>query len=228
MNEKTTLAEFLAEMRDVAGAENLVRRVCASTFDEFVEILHSDLDQIVREMEREPNRHSDADEDGLTYHVATALRQRFYSAHQGKSSGGSVDLTVTGRRPAFSWTGEAKIFNTLTAVRQGFLQLDTRYRPADIENAKVGMLIYINRPKAANLMGEWREEMEKMGLAAMTTSDCAQRPNMAFYSFHAANYSGLPVSTRHMGVALYHLPEDKSGLTAKKYKKRRTELEQRG
>ena len=217
ISEKTTLAELAALMGHVPGGSGFVPRITADTFDKFVVALHNDLDDIVRSMESNPERHYHCNEDGITYHVQQMLRQRFYRATQGTFSGGSVDLTVEGVRPDFVWTCEAKIFHSLPAVRQGFLQLDTRYRPANVEHAKVGMLIYIKRPRSADLMGAWKGDMAEMGLDSLQIDECVNRPRLAFHSTHVAQYSALPVSTRHMSITLYQIPEDKSGVGSAKH-----------
>lgn len=212
-----TMDEFAARMQAVPGGENLLARLAARTFEDFVTILYADLDDIIKLMESNPQRHQPDDEDKLTYFVASMLRQRQYRARQGEVRGGSVDLTVEGHKDAFVWTSEAKIFYSLPAVREGFLQLHTRYSPADLEHHKTGLLIYIKREGSADLMKTWRDELGAMSLKDLRTDDCPTRPKLAFLSEHKSRRSGLSAVTRHMSVSVFQDPEDKSGRTAKKH-----------
>lgn len=220
MSEKQTLAELEAAMESVPGGAKFLQRVVVSSFEQFIALLHEDIDDIVREMESNPDHLQEANEDGLTYFIEVMLRQRSYRAAKGARSGGSIDLSVYGRLEGFSWIAEAKIFTSIPAVREGFLQLHTRYRPADIERAKVGMLIYIRREHPRKLMEDWRAEMASMDLRELTFHACAARPHTAFYTVHSPTYSDIPTETRHVSISLYHKPLDTSGRTAQKYRQR--------
>lgn len=212
-----TLAELDMQMRSVPGGKNFVARMFAKTFDEFVDVLHQDIDEVIKAIESNPQRHAVEDEDGLTYFIATMLKQRYYRTCQGATRGGSVDLTVEGRHEDFVWTSEAKIFHSLSNLREGFLQLHTRYSPANLLHDKSGLLIYIRRPDAAGLMRTWRSEMPKLDFDDIETADCSLRPGLAFVSTHKSTRSGLPATTRHISVSVYQDPLDKSGLNAKKH-----------
>jgi hypothetical protein len=220
VNERQTLGELQAIMASVPGGKRFIERVNASSFEQFVSLLHEDINDIVREMEANPDHHQDTDEDGLTYFIEALLRQRSYRAAKGTRNGGSIDLTVTGRLEGFSWIAEAKIYTSLTAVKEGFLQMHTRYRPADIEKAKVGMLIYIRREHPKKLMDEWRAELKEMDLIDLNFVSCTTRPNTAFFTIHTPVHSDIATETRHVSVSLFHKPMDKSGRAAKKYRNR--------
>lgn len=220
-DESITWGELNAMFRSTPGGKNLVARMKADSFDEFVRVLHLDLDEIIKTIESNPQRHADDDEDGLTYFIATMLKQRQYRANQGVTRGGNVDLTVEGREEDFVWTSEAKIYRSLSAVREGFLQLHTRYSPADLLHDKAGLLIYIKRPGAADLMSDWQLELDNMKLQELETSDCPIRPRLAFTSMHKSHRSGLTAMTRHMSVSVFQDPQDKSGLSAQKHIARR-------
>jgi hypothetical protein len=220
MSERQTLGEFHAAMASVPGGARFIERISASSFEQFISLLHEDINDIVREMEANPDHHQNSDEDGLTYFVEALLKQRSYRASKGARSGGSIDLTVTGRLEGFSWIAEAKIFTSIAAVREGFLQLHTRYRCADIEKAKVGMLVYIKREHPRRLMDEWRGELKKMDLIDLSFLPCPTRPQTAFLTIHSPTHSDIATETRHVSVSLYHKPLDKSGRRAKKYKGR--------
>lgn len=223
--ERMTWRELDLQMQSIPGGKNFVARMRANSFDEFVNILHQDIDEVIKAMESNPQRHASVDEDGLTYFIATMLRQRHYRANQGITRGGNVDLTVEGRRDDFVWTSEAKIYRSLEALREGFRQLHTRYSPADLLHDKAGLLIYIQRPGAARLVSAWRDDLPTLGFEDMTTSECPLRPALSFLSTHKSTRTGLSAITRHMSVSVFQDPQDKSGLTAKKHvdaRKKRT------
>jgi hypothetical protein len=215
--QRMTWGELHVMMQSVPGGKNFVPRMQAKTFDEFVRVLHLDLDEIIKSMESNPQHHASDDEDTLSYFVASMLTRHQYRANRGVTRGGNVDVTVEGRRDDFVWTAEAKIYRSLTAVREGFLQLQTRYSPADLVNDSCGLLIYIKKPDAATLLHEWRVELQKMGFEEMVTEDCPIRPRLAFLSSHKSRRSGLQSKTRHMSISLFQDPLDKSGLSAQKH-----------
>lgn len=218
VDDLLTIDELRAKMRGAPGGKNFFARLSAKTFDRFVEVLHDDIDEIVKLMEANPQRHNQDGEDKLTFFIASMLKQRHYRAELGIAKGGSLDLNVEGHEEDFVWTCEAKIFNSIPAVREGFLQLSERYRPADIAKAKAGMLIYINRPDSSGLMATWMSELQSMAIADLALQPCTTRPKLAFFSQHTARHSGLPMHVRHMSVTLFQDPIDKSGLAAKKHK----------
>lgn len=220
MIEKQTVAEFQAAMESVPGGAKFLERINVCSFEQFIKLLHEDINDIVREMESNPDHHQAADEDGLTYFIEVMLRQRSYRASKGTRSGGSIDLMVNGRLEGFSWIAEAKIFTSISAVREGFLQMHTRYRPADIERARVGMLIYIKREHPRKLMEDWKTEIGTLGLHDLSFRACDTRPLTAFFTVHSPTHSDIPTETRHVSVSLYHKPLDKSGRAAAKYQQR--------
>jgi hypothetical protein len=151
------------------------------------------------------------------------LKMRNYSATQGTTNGGNVDITVKGHNPLWSWIGEAKIYASLKNLQEGFLQLTTRYRNASPIFASRGMLAYTKRPDPTAHLKEWDDEVAGQKLPDYSRADCTKRPGMAFLTTHKDASSGQPVKIRHNVIALHHLPEDRSGRTAKKYKARREE-----
>jgi hypothetical protein len=213
-----TLADFMAKMSGVPGGKSFFARLDAKTFDQFVKVLHDDIDDIIKLMEANPHRHRNDSEDKLTFFIASMLKQRHYRAELGVVRGGSVDLTVEGLEEEFVWICEAKIFNSISSVQEGFLQLAERYRPADNLNAKAGMLIYIARPNSVRLMDSWMKKIKTMSMSDITVTACTTRPKLSFFSNHTARHSGLPVHVRHMSVTLFQDPIDKSGRQAKVHK----------
>ncbi|RFP23898.1 hypothetical protein [Duganella sp. BJB476] len=205
------------------NTRNFLRKELVTTYDEFVDVLYDEMDIVISTLEENPQHYYDDNEDKITHSIVSMLKMRNYSATQGTTNGGNVDITVKCNNPLWSWIGEAKIYKTLDNLQEGFLQLTTRYRNASPTFASRGMLAYTKRSDAATHLKEWDEHVAAQKLPEFTRTDCTKRPGMAFLTTHKDNASGQPVKIRHNVIALYHLPEDKSGRTAAKYKKRRGE-----
>lgn len=212
-----TLREFMFQMQSIPGGLAFVKRASAETFDEFVEGVLTDIDSVFQDMEANPQNHCSDLEDKITYFVASMLRQKGYRTSQGTFSGGSVDLTVEGIQDGFKWTGEAKIYRALDNIQEGFLQLTTRYRPVNIQKAKAGMLLYIQRNDAKRLTQEWCDFLAAQNLPDFSVRKCPTRPDLSFYSVHNPSFSGIPMEVRHMALAIPHRPKDKSARGSKKH-----------
>ncbi|HGO6081719.1 TPA: hypothetical protein ACK3PA_006215 [Burkholderia cenocepacia] len=218
-----SLADYLDRVKHNPISRNMVRLQYVQDYDEFIDIFYEVLDFAIARLQANPQHHQEDSEDGLTVKLMNLLEMAGFAVTTGTTGGGNKDLTVGWLNPEWTWIGEAKKFNSLTDVREGFLQLTTRYRNANPLYARGGLVAYTLRPKAAALLKEWMEEAPnvandtKVKLDNFRVEDCKRRPGLAFNSFHTHVASGLECEIRHMAVVLYHLPEDKSGRTAKKY-----------
>lgn len=201
-------------------AQNMIRREFAPSYMEFINVLYDDLDMAISELELQPQLHIGDLEDKLSSKIISQLKMVGYNASLGSTGGGNKDLTVLGKKPSWSWIGEAKIYKCVTNLRDGFLQLSTRYRSVDSTKSCAGILAYTFRPYASELLvNDWKNELSNLNLRGFMTYPCMRRERMAFFSVHDHVASGLPFEVRHMAISLYFDPRDKSGLTAKKYRK---------
>ena len=220
-----SLNDFLLMVKDNPVHRNMVRQHFVKTYEEFIGIFNEMLDYAITRLEENPQHHQKDNEDALTEKLVTSLQMAGYDATHGTSGGGSKDLTVRWKNPQWTWIGEAKKYKSLTDVREGFLQLTTRYRTANPLFTRGALIAYTLRPKAATLLQEWMQEAAnvaagtKVPLDNFRVEDCPLRPKLAYNSFHDHVATGLPCQIRHMVVVLYHLPEDTSGRTAQKYKR---------
>jgi hypothetical protein len=203
-------------------AQNMVRKELVNDYKDFIEVLYDELDLILTKLETNPQFYYSDDEDKITHSIVTMLQMRNYAATQGTTSGGNVDITVIGPNPQWSWIAEAKIYNSLTALREGFLQLTTRYRNANPIFADRALLAYTKRDDAAGHLKNWDDEVQNLGLINYSRSNCNRRGSLAFYTSHKDKSTSQTITIRHTAICLYHLPEDKSGRNAKKYKGRNT------
>lgn len=223
-----SLNDFYALVQHNPVLKNMVRQQYVATYEEFVELLYETLDCAISQLQENPQHHQSDDEDALTDKIISLLRMAGYSATHGTSGGGSKDLTVRWRNPQWSWIGEAKKYRSLADVREGFLQLTTRYRNADPLYTQGGLLAYTYRPNAAKLLSEWMSEAANVAettevkLENFRVEDCLTRPKLAYTSYHDHVASGLQCKIRHIAVVLYHHPEDKSARKSKKHRRNGT------
>lgn len=199
----------------------LVRRTFASTYEDFLDVLHDDLKLAIERVENNPQDFLDESEDATTKRIADMLWGMQYEASHNLQAGGNVDLTIEMPRRQFKWIAEAKKFSSVTGMKEGYLQLATRYRAGMGANGVMhgGLIGYLRRPNAVKHMKSWKTAFPALPVAADSTlSDCPRRHALGFISEHAHQDFGLPFRVWHVCVVMHFSPKDKSGLTAKKYK----------
>jgi hypothetical protein len=222
-----SLAAFYDKAKHNPVTRNMVRLYYVESYEEFIEIFNEVLDFAIAKLQENPQHHQEDSEDALTVKLMNLLEMAGFSVTTGTTGGGNKDLTVRCLNPDWTWIGEAKKFNSLTDLREGFLQLTTRYRNANPLYARGGLIAYTLRPQAAVLLKEWMAEAANVAndatvkLEKFRVEDCKLRPKLAYTSFHIDVASGLECQIRHMAVVLMHLPDDKSGRSAKKHEKAR-------
>lgn len=212
-----SLNDFYALVEANPVHRNMVRQRYVKTYDEFIDVFYEMLDYCIGRLEENPQHHQEDTEDQLTHQLVNLLQVAGYNVTQGETGGGNKDITVRWLNPDWSWIGESKKYHSLTDVREGFLQLTTRYRNSNPLYTQGGLIAFTLRPKAAALIKEWMDEAATMKLDNFRAEDCPRRPKLAYISYHDHVASGLPCKIRHIAVVLYFHPEDKSGRTAKKY-----------
>jgi hypothetical protein len=178
------------------------------SYEEFVDQLYDDIDQLIYSMQAGREVRQKDSEDRLSAEVLFGLRLHGYEAIADSKTGGHVDLSV--KMGEFSWIGEAKKDGNF---HEGFLQLTTRYVPAsgNFAHNQGGLIFYlIATPDARAKLDTWRDDLTSK---SHTCLDC-KRNQLAFYSDHKLESSGTNFKVRTMGVALYHKPKDKSARTS--------------
>ena len=193
------------------AVQTTLRRVKISeegSYEEFVEQLYDDIDQLIYRMQGGPEVRQADSEDRLSAEVLGGLSLLGYDAVADGKTGGHVDLSV--KMADFSWIGEAKKDGNF---HEGFLQLTTRYVPAsgNFAHNQGGLLFYmIKSADARGKLNTWRDDLTGKGHACV---DCT-RNQLAFYSDHKIASSGTNFKVRTMGIALCHQPKDKSARTS--------------
>lgn len=192
--------------------EQFIERQFVSSYEEFVTVLYKDIDFAVSMMQENPELRQNDGEDRLTIDIKNILVSFGYNATHDEKHIGHTDLLV--RKPPFVWIGESKIHSSYEYLWQGFLQLTTRYSVATDEQKEGGVIIYIFNKNAQNVMSSWQEHLTNQLLPDFHAEKCKNR-ELAFFSQHTHDKSGLPFKVRHMPVLLYFNPEDRSGRTRK-------------
>lgn len=214
--EDLNLAEYQALIMLYPSLKNQVNRLLVDTYDDFVKILNNDIDEVVKQLER--NRElSPKEEDAITVAIIRGLNCMGYNATHDTKNGGHVDITVT--KGDFYWFGEAKLYDGPAYLWQGLLQLTTRYTTARNNQNSGGLFIYIFKTNAKKLLSNWKEFIDtKNELKNCSHKDCDTNPP-AFYSTFEHEVTGLDFTVRHIPACLYFEPKDKSGVASKAKKK---------
>ncbi|WP_223466789.1 hypothetical protein [Pseudomonas sp. GL-RE-26] len=198
----------LADQLGVAGLAGSIRRYTASTYQQFIDTLYSDLNSIVSTLQENPELRKDDGEDRLTLEILSILRGMGYAAGHETKIGGHTDLSVRGKNN-YLWIGEAKIHGSYDYLFQGFQQLCTRYTTGDTNQDCGALIIYIKNKNCAAVVKEWRERITAQGLTNLSISDCEDRPDFVFHTTHTHERSGTPFNVKHIGISLYFNPQDK-------------------
>jgi hypothetical protein len=213
---------------DFPEAEDYAMRAIAPriSYEKFIEKLYIDIDCIFSLMMDGVGHLLDLDETGISFVIWMNLRSKNYDAQLDSDKNGNADISVTYKN--YKWIAESKIYgdkytDPLGHLYQGFLQLTTRYSKCEA-NADCGGLFIFIKPRGRketekSIMDSWlnklnskRNELSNLILTAHSAND------RSLYSEHDHMVSGYRYKVRHMPLCLLHLPEDKSGLDAKKYK----------
>lgn len=199
--------KVFAEELGLTGIAGSIKRATASTYDQFVDTLHSDLDEIVQRIQENPEIRANDGEDRLTLEIVNILRALGYDAAHETKIGGHTDLSVKGKNN-YLWIGEAKIHGAYDYLFQGFQQLCTRYATGDSHQNRGALIIYIKNINSANVIKSWKEKLSTYGLEELEVIACTSRPDFAFNSSHKLVRTGLPFSVKHIGISLYFKPQD--------------------
>ena len=175
-------------------------------YDEFIENLYIDIDKIIKLIEEDPEVRKDDGEDRLTVEIRGMLLSRGYMASHDEKIGGHADLVV--RKKDYVWIGEAKKHDGYDWLWKGFKQLTTRYTTGDTNQNNGGLLIYVFGKDANRVMIRWQEFLTTQSLSDYSWEPCKKR-ELAFFSKHTHDKSGLSFRVRHMPILLYFSPQDR-------------------
>jgi len=198
------LRELESEMPSLGGFPS---RCLAETYEDFIEVLYKDIDQIILLKQENPEMYrTDPGEDRLTVEIKNALVCKGYNATHETKHGGHTDLLV--RRKSYIWIGEAKVHKSYPYLFKGFNQLISRYSTGDFNQQDGGILIYIFKKDSQSIMNKWKDYLLSKNPKDCSCVPCEPR-RLGFYSTHTHEKSGLPFRIRHMPLMLYFNPKDR-------------------
>ncbi len=207
--DKLSLRDLEKLQEYVPALAGFPSRLLADTYDEFIDELYKDIDNIVFSKEENPELYEQDTEDRITIDIKNTLRILGYDASHEAKVGGHADLLV--RKNKFLWIGEAKIHRSYDYLWQGFQQLTTRYSTGDCNQKDGGLLIYIRNENAKNVMDSWQLHLSSKELPDYSSNPCLKR-KLAFFSSHKHQRTGEPFRVKHIGMTLYFNPKDKSAI----------------
>jgi len=205
MNNDTFSLEELKQFID--SKRNITDAVLVQTYEDFVNLLYKDIDDCIRAMETGKSVRQNDGEERLSEDFKLFLIARGYDAKRETDVNGHCDLIVQDKK--YLWLGEAKIHSDYDYLKKGFNQLVTRYSLGVPDANQGGILIYIYNKNAAKVVTEWQTRLTGCNLNDFSTEPCKVRPQLAFYSTHRHESSGLPFTVRHMAIVLHFDPQDK-------------------
>jgi hypothetical protein len=220
---------------DIPEAEDFAIQNVASrsSYQNFIEKLYFDIDCIISDLIDLTETLLPMPETGISGIIWSNLRAKNYDAQLDSHKNGNADISVT-QKP-YKWICEAKIYGgehnyNNNYLYGGYQQLTTRYSKAEVNATFGGMFIYIKpRGRVENettIMSDWKKflESKQNEITDLNIETCLQNEG-CFVSQQTHVVGGRTYSVRHMPLCLLHLPEDKSGLDAKKYNDARLKYE---
>lgn len=203
------------------------------TYDDFIDLLYSDIERHLRILENDCDQLANLDEDSLTGNLTRMLNASctFQATNQTKQGGGAADLVVTFQ--GHQWVAEAKKLTSFDKAFEGFLQLTTRYIRQDTH---AGILLYATTGNFAKKKAGWKTYLSKGGehQKYISTNKQPEYHEKLFelISNHAftddGNYftdsqlemqRGFPLNLRHFFCNFIYEPMDTSGVKAAKHRK---------
>jgi hypothetical protein len=209
--------ELLDEM--LAG---FTHRLVIRTYDDFVKNLYDHLRRSISSLENYKHYIEHEGEDATTARIIMFLEGAGFKARQ-QAAGGNVDIYVDDLSNNFKWVGEAKKYESVTNIADGFKQLATRYaHGTNVDGKGYGALIaYLRRPNSSHHVQEWKQTIANLPEATnVRFSQCPRMTPFAFISEHDHQSTGNCYETWHICVQLLVDPKDKSGVNSKAGKAR--------
>ncbi|MDZ4058224.1 MAG: hypothetical protein U1D69_14925 [Polynucleobacter sp.] len=196
--------ELLASQdRTVGILLRIIKVSCPTTFSNAV---IEAISEWIEGATRQAHLYRGLKEDQITLFLITHLNASGFDATHDTSNGGHCDVVVKHSK-GYIWLAEAKIHNGPEYIKGGYLQLTSRYAHGTQSSPIGGLLIYIFKSKAMNLLDEWREAVDReFSSEGHTTHDCPSGNKLVFISDLTCERSGLPYQVNHFAVPLFFNP----------------------
>jgi hypothetical protein len=186
------------------------RLLFCQSHDEFINILYSTIDVIIKELESDKNRIQGYSEDALNADICRQLRRSGFDASHDENSGGHSDILI--KKRTFSHIAEGKKVDSVnnSYLKKGYDQLIDRYVLGTAGANSASLLIYCFGPKAKHVLDQWKTHLNNINLTeqnyANPISSCPHDPTYAFSAGHHHYSSGDKITIRHKVCALHWKP----------------------
>ncbi len=191
----------------------LIRHI-SCTYQQFIDLLYKDLDEIISLMQENPELYSRDSEDRSTISIVHSLKLKGYDASHESKIGGHADISVRGKSNHL-WLGEAKNHSSYQHLFDGFQQLTTRYTTGQQYQDQGAVLIYIKKTKkSADVISAWKKNLSEREIENLKFIDSDVRKEHVFFTTHTCARTGRELTVRHIGICLYFQPRDQGAKTA--------------
>jgi len=204
-----TVAALKEQEAENPQMPQFAHRMTAKTYSDFIDTLYVQLENFVRELERDRNYHQGVSENLLNSAVARHFRALGYTADFDKNNGGHADITV--QFADYEWIGEGKIVDSVnnSYLTKGYDQLVYRYGLGKPKANQAAVLIYSFGPDTPRVVGKWAEHLIQVnarnaGYAEGIYSPLADR-GFTVHCAHA-HVGGGKLFIRSVGFQLYWDP----------------------
>lgn len=181
--------------------KNLIARKVANNYEQFVNILHDDLDDSIQHLTQNRHLYQNFSEDQISVNLIGMLKARNYDADHDSQHGGHVDIIVKHQFGKFEWLGEAKIWGGPAYMADGWAQLNKRYSAGTINDNHGGILLYVKAPNAVAKLNDWIDHLKTIEDEIKISSETNPLVKNTITKHPS---SGLDYRVRHIAVVLNH------------------------
>lgn len=206
MIEEVTVSALLLLQRGTA-LEAANKYTLAQSHEAKLEAVRAALDHACNELEINKHLKQNLNEDQLTIEICQYLSGLGFQPRHDEQIGGHCDIVIRGR-DLFLWLAEAKWHDGYAWLDKGFKQLSTRYSTGVHGQDQGEILIYCKNRNAKAMLQHWRTELTARNKDVKAFDD-PDGNQLAFWSEHQHDASGLQFRVRHKVLALHHQPADK-------------------
>lgn len=199
--------KYLLDLPLNSPLKRLLKRELISCYDEFISLLHEDIEQQISQFEHNPQYYTSDSEDEMTAHIIRGLVLLGYTATHDAMNGGHADILVEDNKNNYTWLAEAKIYNGPKSIYKGYLQLTTRYTTGRLNENSSAILIYIHEKNKKSILGKWQDYLtNKKGEAIQVKNTFIDG---TFVTSEEHDRSGIEQTIKHFGVSLHFDPQDR-------------------
>lgn len=204
-NGEYSMADILSMVPDF---QDHIKRNKPISYDDFVEQINIDLNNIISNTESGKQHHFLKGEDEITEHIICQLKQLYPSVHHDAQQGGHCDIYIevkNVRGELCKWVLEAKIWKGFEYVFSGLNeQLLKSYALGGVNNCNGGLMFYSKQKKGSKtIMDEWIEGLKKKSVYAINV----RKDGLRFLTKHKLNSGhGSDYYVNHYCIDLFHEP----------------------